>query len=121
MINSLVNRIKQDAETLSSSEITEAVKVAWVVPTLVGGAGLLAGGALGSGLMYRSMKEDKKKLKEEAENKSLLYGALGATAGFGAGKILGQRAPSMDALGYSPDPGSSHGFNAQDMNYIMGR
>lgn len=118
MIESLVNRIKEDSVSVSSQEIADTIKVSWALPTALG---LSLGAGLGTGITYYNTRPDKEKLKEEKrkqENKALLYGLGGAIAGYGAGKVM----PSIGRpLPYSPDPGSSEGFNSQDMQYIMGR
>ena len=118
MIDSLVNRIKQDSQSVSSQEIADTIKVSYILPTI---GGLVAGTGIGAGITYYNTRPDEDKLKEEKrkqENKALLYGLGGAIAGYGAGKVMPNfRAPQQ----YPMDPGSIDGFNQQDMQYIMGR
>lgn len=118
MIDSLVHRIKQDSVSVSSQEIADTIKVSFILPAAVG---LSTGLAAGIGGTYYATRPDEDKIKEEKrklENKALLYGLGGAVTGFGAGRAMSNIGRPLP---YSPDPGSIHGFNQEDIKYVMGR
>ena len=112
MIQTLVHKIAQGSQPVSSNEVAECVKIAGLNPWVASSLGL-GTGALGT---YLALAKSDQQQQLESDTKALLGAGIGAAGGYYVGKNTPVGASDTSGL-YSEDTD----ITDRDMQYIFGR
>ena len=120
MYNSTIaSYIEKTASEIQEDEVTDVIKLSWVLPLVGGGALLAAGGAggyyAGKHLENKANRQRMARMQQEALGRDITTGLIGAAAGYMARPLVSRMTQK------APQQYGNTSMSKDDMDYIYGK